>query len=414
MGKKIVFTIVAKNYLPLARALGWSLKNNNSTDVDFIIFLADGDAVAESGETIVPITSLGLENLDDLAFKYSITEFCTSVKPTCFKYIFQDSEVENAIYFDPDIFVFNDLKSIYTDLILKDIVVTPHYHTKQSEHTGDQSDMITLFVGIYNFGFVAFNNSKANISILDWWEDRLTNQCYADKQDALHTDQKWADFFPVYAGDRLHISPSRGYNFAPWNIFEREVSIVNDKFIVTDRFTGKSEPLTFVHFAGYAPESPELIHKDFWDMGIEKYPEYTLVRDIYDKITAKYEFMEKKKLPYLYAEYTNGVYIHDYHRRLYRALTDSGKVISNPFSSEGWFFQLLLKKKMITESRPAKQNSKTLNNFDGKLSKINKMLKILFKVLGTDKYFLFLKFLNRYTRPENQLFLLDEKRTKIY
>jgi len=417
MEKKIVFTIVAKNYLPLARALGWSLREHNKTPIEFIIFLADeedGLVQREEGETIIPVSSLGIENLNDWAFKYNVTEFCTSVKPSCFKYLFSHLEADSAIYFDPDIFVFSDLTPIFKNLEEKDIVVTPHYITPQVEYGGVQKEQDTLFVGIFNFGFIAFKNVAENVLILDWWENRLSNQCYADKQDALHTDQKWGDFLPVFAGERLCISKSIGYNLAPWNVFEREILIDEGKFWVKNRLTEKVEPLVFVHFAGYDPENLSLIHKDFWSLKITDFPDYDLVRSIYFNKTSEFNFLESRKITYTYSQYSNGIFIQDVHRRLYRALTENGHKLDDPFNAELRFYQILFKNKMIDQSKPIKSNSKTLPNFSERLNAVKKILKLGYKVLGFKKYFLLMKLLNRYTRSENQVFLIGENIDKIY
>ena len=413
-----IFTIVAKNYLPLARALSWSIKNNNSSPVKFIIFLADepdeGVDLAQDEEIIIPVSNIGISNLTDWAFKYNVTEFCTSVKPACFKYVFNHYNAAKAIYFDPDIFVFNDLGVIFNDLDSKDIVITPHYITPQINYTGDQKESSTLFVGIYNFGFVAFKKTAHNDFLLDWWENRLSDQCYADRQDSLHTDQKWADFLPVYATDTLLISKSTGYNLAPWNLFEREIIADEGSFKVKNKITNTLEPLTFVHFAGYDPNDLDLIHKDFWDMPVTKYPNYELVRNIYTNVTNRYNFAEVRKQKYTYSTYLNDVPVLDNHRRLYRALTENGMVIQSPFSNNDYFYKLLEKKRLISLDKPQKQSRKTYSGFDSKLNKVNKLFRALFKMIGVGRYFLLMKLLNRYSRPENQVFLLDKNLKKIY
>jgi len=416
--EKVVFTIVAKNYLPLARALSWSIKNNNNTPVKFIIFLADEPDenidLTHDDETIIPVSTIGITDLTDWAFKYNVTEFCTSVKPACFKYIFNQYNTEKAIYFDPDIFVFNNLDVIFNNLDERDIVITPHYVTPQINYTGDQKESATLFVGIYNFGFVAFKNTPHNLFLLNWWDNRLSDQCYADRQDSLHTDQKWADFLPVYAGDTLLISKSTGYNLAPWNLFERDILSDGNKFLVKNKITNTVEPLTFVHFAGYDPNDLGLIHKDFWDMPVTKYPSYSLVRDIYIQATNQYNFNEVRQQKYTYSTYLNNVPVLDSHRRLYRSLTENGIAIGNPFSENGYFYQLLNKKRLISLDKPQKQSKKTYTNFDSKLNQMNRVLRTFFKLVGASRYFLLMKLLNRYSRPENQVFLLDKGLKKIY
>jgi len=416
--ENIVFTIVAKNYLPLARALGWSLKNNNTTDLKFIIFLADEpDQTVDLNnpeETIIPVSTIGIENLTDWAFKYNVTEFCTSVKPQCFKYAFNNLGAKKAIYFDPDIFVFNNLEIIFNELDEKEIIITPHYVTPQTQYTGDQVETTTLFVGIYNFGFVAFKNTDGNQLILDWWNNRLSNQCYADRQDAFHTDQKWADFLPVYATETLLISKSIGYNLAPWNLFEREILIDKNILYIKNRLTQKIGILTFVHFAGYDPNDLNLIHKDFWNMPISKYPDYNLVRDVYIKITNQYKFKELRTGSYSYSNFSNGIYIQDYHRRMYRALIEDGATFNNPFNVEDVFYKKLNQYKVLSANSQKKLNRKVYDDFDQQIEKINILLTIAYKLLGANRYFLLMKLFNRYTRPENQVFLLKDKIKKIY
>ncbi|MDT3401765.1 hypothetical protein [Mucilaginibacter terrae] len=415
----VVFTIVAKNYIPLAQTLGWSISKYNTTPIDFYIFVVDelektDTYTTDEGYKIVPLSLVNIEGIEDWAFKYNVTEFCTAVKPSCFKYAFDKLGFKKAIYFDPDIFVFNNLDGIFNELDNADIVVTPHYTTPQVNYTGDQPETGTLFVGIYNFGFVAFNNSGLSLSLLNWWENRLSNQCYADIQDALHTDQKWGDFLSVYANTKLLVSQSIGRNLAPWNLFEREIVSKNDRFLVRNRINGFEEDLIFVHFAGFDPNDLALIHKDFWKMPIEKYPDYELVRKIYIEVTSQFNFTKGRLSEYGYSRFSNGIYIQDFYRRLYRSLTEDGKIFTSPFNSDARFYNMLESFGLIVKNKPQKLNSKNAPGFENKITKIQIVLKLLFKVLGAEKYFLLMKFLNRYSRTENQAFLLGEKIKKIY
>lgn len=77
--------------------------------------------------------------------------------------------------------------------------MTPHILTPQVDYTGLQNEGHLLFVGIYNFGFVGLNNSSQARSIVDWWKARLASQCFADKIEGLHVDQKWMDFIPAFS-----------------------------------------------------------------------------------------------------------------------------------------------------------------------------------------------------------------------
>lgn len=92
MNSRSVFTIVAKNYVGLARILGSSLERQDP-DVDFYIFIADepdGCEVTFPTNAIFARKALSYspEEWTDMSFKYDLTAFCTAIKPACFEYLF--------------------------------------------------------------------------------------------------------------------------------------------------------------------------------------------------------------------------------------------------------------------------------------------------------------------------------------
>ena len=98
-GKPVYFTICAANYLHFAVTLGHSLRQADSS-AEFIVFLADEPSrfskQAQGRLRIIPCRDIGIANYDDMAFKYSILEFNTSVKPFCFDYIFDVLKCRSA------------------------------------------------------------------------------------------------------------------------------------------------------------------------------------------------------------------------------------------------------------------------------------------------------------------------------
>ena len=140
--KKVAFTICAKNYLGLALLLEKSINDHNE-DIEFYVFIADEFSKTDNIDVlpknvIIARDTIGIESSkwNQMAFKYDLTEFCTSIKPTCFKYIFEKYNPDSCIYFDPDILVYNSLNTIYDILILKSIIVTPHIVTIQDKYSG--------------------------------------------------------------------------------------------------------------------------------------------------------------------------------------------------------------------------------------------------------------------------------------
>jgi len=414
------FTIVAKNYFALALTLAQSIKLNHP-GVDFYILLADeADDPSKfegSNHTLMLAKDIGIPDYLSVAFKYNVTEFCTSVKPFFFDYLFKNKGYEKIIYFDPDIYVYSNLDKIYDKLNDHDALITPHFITPQINYTGNASETLTLFAGIYNLGFIALRNSAEGLLMVDWWKKRLHELCYADKFEALHVDQKWVDFLPALFTN-VSISKYLGYNVAYWNIHEREfVKMADGDYNVTNRLskTGNDQ-LVFAHFSGLNPLDI-FNNKQCPTINIKDYPDWEPLLVEYSKKVIENRFNEYLDYTYAYNEFENGNKISQFQRRLFRRIVDEGVMrFSDPFSTKSdSFFSLLERNKLTLSSSyaPDKLNERNFGGFDSKVQKLNTMMRFIKKVLGFEKYILLLKFSQRYFRPENQTFLIDELKGKI-
>ena len=259
--KQSVFTICAKNYIGLAQVLERSLRRYHA-DLDFYIFIAD--EIAEGDRPVLPDNALiGREVLGDyidwdmweeMSFKYSLTEFCTSIKAHCFKYLFDKTEADKVIYFDPDIYAFSSIDFLFGHLDDHKILLTPHIISCDPLYGGERSESGLLSTGMYNLGFLALRKSKEVGKMLDWWAQRLEEQCYVDVLDNYFTDQRWMDFIPCFFDSKtLLITQNPGLNLAPWNFFEREIYSEEDRLYVRQRGgivvgpDAVDAPLCFVH-----------------------------------------------------------------------------------------------------------------------------------------------------------------------
>src|SRR5574344_1382467 len=110
--KNCIFTIVATNYVGLAQSLEKSIKRYND-NVDFYIVVAD-EPTTEIKNKLHKNVLIAKEFLDyttdkwyEMAFKYNLTEFCTSIKPPSISYFFSVG-YDKVAYFEPDILCFNN------------------------------------------------------------------------------------------------------------------------------------------------------------------------------------------------------------------------------------------------------------------------------------------------------------------
>jgi hypothetical protein len=412
MNKNAVFTICAKNYLAQAFTLKKSFEKHNP-DCDFYIFLSDdSDGLGDEVNDILLLDDSWIPNWMQMAFKYNVIEFSTSIKPFCFNKIFKQN-YSKVIYLDPDTYVTNSLDEIFGFLDQKSIVLTPHYCNIQTEYTGSITEEEILFVGIYNLGFCAIKKDVVGGKIVDWWMNRLANKCYADKFDALHVDQKWMDFVPSFFPNDTLITHHLGINPAIWNLHERELILDKDnQFKIRDTINHKIFPLLFFHFSGFDPFNPKLINRRHPKYNTEIYPSYIPLFDEYIKGVYENGYSKFSKMNYSFNAFEDGENILPLYRRLYRTIESEIKE-SNPFATNGQFFLELKKNNLLTGIKSAGfsiSTDKERSNKANFVKIIVGLFGVLRKLFGIKYYNSLVVFLNDFTRFEKQDFLLKKKK----
>lgn len=411
------FTIVAKNYIGLARILGHSLSKVNP-DINFKIFVADEfpQNVKSLPDNVVisrKVLDYSSEEWTDMSFKYDLTEFCTSIKPGVFKYLFAQG-YDKVLYFDPDIYIFSSINTILQRLEDYDMVLTPQIVGIHIDYTGEHPEWAMNVNGIFNLGFCGMRKSLITDKIILWWQKRLKTECFADRTIGNFTDQKWMDWMPgLLSNEHLYISHDLGMNMAPWNYFERELFKKDDTLYV--RFRTNDNPqhefrLVFIHFAGYDYHKMKqgfIVRKRIENL--QEYKDLHLATDIYCKAIANNKdiFDEFITLPYTYSSYDNGIPISTFHRRLYHGYSKKYGSVRNPFSTNKESFYSMIKKKgMIINDNIDKISKLNLSNMDRKRKMIGMLFCVLYKFMGYKRYVLFVKSLYNYCRPEWHLFLI--------
>ncbi len=416
MAQRCVFTIVAKNYVGLANLLQKSLKQHTQ-ELDFYICVADELDNSDYPENVIELkdkidieASLWLE----MSFKYNLTEFCTAVKPFAFKYLFKQGYTK-VIYMDPDIYVFNSLEPIFCELDSFNVVLTPHVVGMHLDYKGEHDESLILWEGSYNLGFCGLSYSCKVMNMLEWWGNKLKDECFAYKGYPYCYDQKWMVLLNCYFNhDEILISRNLGYNIAPWNYFERKVFFENGQYKVkyrSDDCGEESYPVTFVHFAGY--KYKDLIKGEVKRsrLSINDYTDISELLNVYIKeFQNNAASMEKYLyLPYSYDCYYDGSKIEKIHRSIYNGLRKKGYPVGNPYlTGKGTLNYYIHKSHLLTGSQIESYN---MASYQG-ISKKEKMLDIYYRLLklllGFKNYLLFQKSLHIYVNPEKQSILLEK------
>ena len=253
--KTAFFTICSRNYLAYALTLQRSLKLHEP-DCAFFIYLADAplDSSDAPDATIVSVTELGLPNLLDMAFRYSLMEFNTSIKADCFLDLMLRRGFEAAIYLDPDIQVFAPLSEVRAALDGgASAVLTPHL-LEPLPPSAYPGELDILKSGVFNLGFAAFAKTTESLAFIRWWAGKLHTECYSEPERGLFVDQKFVDLAPAFIG-QLTVLRHPGYNVAYWNTAGRSVVGTGS------RYTVDGAPLVFFHFSGVVPGEPDIYSK---------------------------------------------------------------------------------------------------------------------------------------------------------
>ena len=401
MCKKALFTIASKNYISFGRTLLNSIKKYND-DIDLYLVLADecDDYFDKRQEdfSVIEAKELNIDNFEQMAFKYNIIEFNTSLKPFFIQYLF-DNGYEKIIYLDPDMMVFNSIEFIYDLLTDYSIVLTPHLTKPIStnERIYPLENMF-LFVGTFNLGFIGISDRPDSRSILKWWKLKCSIECFMDyHQSGLFVDQKWCSLFPGFS-DKVFVLRHQGCNMAIWNLQEREIknSLINDYF-----------PLIFYHFSGYDPNRSDCISPKQSIYTFHNRPDLEEIFSEYNNSVFSYDYSETKHWPYRYGFFNNNNTINQIARHLYPSVEN---LYPHPFSSEkGSYYALLRKKKLLKPQKP-NDSYPTFLSAQRIKNKYNSFLmavfKILLKIVGPILYLRLMNFVRKNINVKEQGFLL--------
>lgn len=234
-------TIVNIKYLPQAQVLINSFRAVYP-DHRFVTLITDIETLDFKplvGSEVLTLNSLKLDEkkIQNMRLIYDVIEFATAMKPYLLMHLLAESVT--ATYLDPDVLVFSPLDFATSKAKEFGVVVTPHRLTPSKQLTFGLTELTFLRYGTFNLGFISVGQS--GYSMLNWWADRLEFHSTRFPNGYVFTDQKWIDLLPSFFDHFILKDP--GYNFAPWNIDERNLWKSEDVYFIDN------SPLVFIHFS---------------------------------------------------------------------------------------------------------------------------------------------------------------------
>jgi lipopolysaccharide biosynthesis glycosyltransferase len=256
---KAAFTIATANYLAQAKTVSDSFLTHNQ-GYQFFVFLLDRvedrfEVSCLSPGLLIEVEQLAIPSLQDMVIRYSMFELSNALKPFVAEYLLKDENVDQLYYFDSDILIYSSIEYAEKLLLENNIIITAHFFSPVplDGHTLSESDFLNA--GIYNAGFFGLKRCEETYRFLNWWKERMKTQCLVSFSKGLFVDQIWLNLLPLLFKD-VKIIEHLGYNLAYWNLHERVLNKVDNKYLINEK-----DPLVFFHFSGYDFNRPEIVSK---------------------------------------------------------------------------------------------------------------------------------------------------------
>jgi hypothetical protein len=399
-------TIVSPNYLPYARTLGDSYLQQHPDQRFFVLIVADlssSDRLKFEGMGFTPIMlqEIGLGDARREGMMYDILELNTNVKPTFLKYLLRAFDLDQIVYLDPDIFVYQPLTPVFEALATSSAVLTPHI-TMPVDGEIKPSEQDHLYNGTYNLGFIAVRRTDEGNRLLDWWERRCLENGFSEGRTGLFVDQKWMNLAPGLFAD-IAILRHLGCNMAYWNLHERRLSL-KGAYLVNDTI-----PLCFFHFSGIVVQDPASLSKNTMDFTLANRPDLQGIFADYKAEVLRNKNATLEALPYGFDRFTDGIVVTRLARRIYSEHRTrwAGQ---NPFEASGSFAAFAKKLGLVADKTPpAKSTWREFNPADRRVEMVHRLLKLTLRVLGPNRYELLMRYLAHIAVLRHQSVFLDDK-----
>jgi hypothetical protein len=205
-----------------------------------------------------------------------------------------------------------------------------------------------------------------------------------ESQSGLSTDQKWVTIAPCLF-EFLKVSFNPGYNAAPWNTFERQItSVVDGRYTVNEQY-----PLVFFHFSNFDHRDPQYKNKRASNEINESY-------DILERLGTEYSLRlrareaEVGKPSYSFDYMSDGSYISPTLRRAYACMRDAFPVGHDPFDASGAVGRFARKNSLVSSGRDGKYiypGVKEAAKHGRTLAAIYVLMRLFLRVFGPNRFY---------------------------
>jgi hypothetical protein len=212
-------TLFNRMYLPMGLCLHASLLEHAQP---FHLWIVCMDELVEEQlrrlslphVSLIPLREVETEAL--LAQKPHRTpvEYCWTLTPFTPTFVFErDNTAARVTYLDADVFFFASPRVLLEELDCsrKQVLITPHAYGPEYAHRAQDS-------GRYCVQFITIQRTEGGRKVIQWWQDRCLEWCFARMENGKFGDQKYLDDWPSRFPEEVHVLERVEKTLAPWNV----------------------------------------------------------------------------------------------------------------------------------------------------------------------------------------------------
>ena len=224
---------------------------------------------------LVSLSEFETDKLKEVKKQRSFLEYFWTCTPHVIRHTLDRFGLPMATYIDADLY-FYDKPGVLLQEFLDSgasVLITEHDYTPEY----DQSNVS----GIYCVQFMTFKADKDGLEVLQWWQTKCLEWCFARFEDGRFGDQKYLDDWPQRF-QCVHVLQHPGGAIAPWNIQKYRVQRTGSHIYVND------VRLIFYHF-----HFIKSYHDGVYDIGGYKF-KHEVIELLYKPYTAFLSATEKR------------------------------------------------------------------------------------------------------------------------
>jgi len=236
-------TLFDSQYLPRALVLYHSLEDAGEDFRLYVVCFDDPAYQALAKLNLAKMVAIPLGTFETpqlLAVKgqRSKAEYCWTCTSHVIRYVLDTYHLPDVTYLDADLCFYENPSVLLKEFELSgaSVLITEHRYTTQYDQT--------LTSGIYCVQFMTFKADTRGLAVLQWWQDRCLEWCFARFEDGKFGDQKYLDDW-MQRFEGVHVLQHLGGGVAPWNVQQYKLSQKSGKLYVNE------SPLVFYHFHAY-------------------------------------------------------------------------------------------------------------------------------------------------------------------